>query len=189
MMASTRFLATLLAMLALTLPAPLSAQETASETVHAEVAACTSRALGGTLGADEFLDWVTPCRLQADEACALAPRTKGQRIPCSDYSRAAWKEAADQIRAHLIARWQSCKVSDAVKSEMIKAVEDTDAAILALFAANCGYDSAQWRAFDQPNIADARLARCMAEAEAVRATIHFQNLLRDAGCDAAQASP
>lgn len=190
MTANTRLLSTLLAGLALTLPAPVQAQDPSpSDLVHAEVADCTSRALDGTLGVGETLDWVTPCQQRADEACTLTPTPEGQRIPCAVHSRAAWQRSADQIRTRLIERWQSCTVSDTVKSAMIQSVKDTDAAVLALFAANCGYDAGQWRAFNQPDIADARLARCMAKGEAVRATIHYENFIRDAGCDSVKVSP
>jgi hypothetical protein len=180
--ASTFRLVYLLAVLAAPLTTPVRAQDrTASELVQAEVADCTSRALARTLGLGEW----TLCQQRAAEACALSPRTEGQHEPCAEHSRAAWQVAADEIKNRVIQRWQSCKTSDAVKAKMIKAVEDTDAAILALFAANCGYDAAQWRAFDRPDIAAFRSARCLAEGEAARATIHFMNFIRDAGCEAA----
>jgi hypothetical protein len=184
--ASTLRLVYLLALLAASLTIPVRAQDrTASELVQAMVADCTSRALARTLDLGEL----ALCQQRADEACALNPRTEGQNEPCAEHSRAAWQVAADEIKTRVIQRWQSCKTSDAVKAEMIKAVEDTDTAMLALVAANCGYDAAQWRAFGRPDIAASRSARCLAEGEAARATIHFMNFIRDAGCEAAGAAP
>jgi hypothetical protein len=111
------------------------------------------------------------------------------RTACHEYSQGAWKTAADQIKAKLIARWQVCVVPAEVKSEMIDRVERTDAAANALFDANCDYDSAQWQAFGESEIAIMRTGRCNADAEAGRAKMHYWNFVRDAGCGTAGDPP
>lgn len=170
--------------------------QTAGDVLQAEVFACTNRAMNLDLDPLDGLDWVASCRQRSENLCAVHPQTKDEmaaggkiRVSCDAYSQVAWKGAADQIKARLIARWQVCAVPDEVKSAMIDRVERTDAAAYALFEANCDYDSAQWRAFGEPEMAMLRARGCQADAEAVRATIHYWNFIRDAGCDAAMATP
>jgi hypothetical protein len=177
--------AAMMALLALALSGQLRAEErTASQIVNDEVAACTSRAMEGTLDPTEWLDWVSPCQQRTADLCALHPIVGDLPNDCDTHIRAAWKASADLIKSRLIRRWQDCAVPETVKAELIQSIEATDAAVLALFDANCGYDAEQWRAFGQTDIAATRNARCIAEAEAARAMVHFQNYVRDAGCDA-----
>jgi hypothetical protein len=170
--------------------------QTAEEVLKAEVLSCTDRAMNLDLGHLDGLDWVASCKQRSEDLCAAHPRTKDEltadgqiRVSCDEYSQVAWKGVADQIKAKLIARWQVCAVPDEVKSAMIDRVERTDAAAYALFEATCDYDSAQWRAFGEHEMAILRARGCQADSEAVRSTLHYWNFIRDAGCDVAGDTP
>jgi len=72
---------------------------------------------------------------------------------------------------------------------MIQRIEQTDAALDALYSAGCGYDAAQWRAFGQPDMAARREISCLADLGLARTRLHSLNFLRDAGCEPATPSP
>jgi hypothetical protein len=164
-------------------------EQTKQEVVDAEVADCTARALSWSLGPEELLDWVTPCAKRATDLCALLSVIESRDEDCAALGQTAWKGAADQIKARLVQRWQACAVPEDVRSDMIQRIEQTDAAVHALYTANCGYDAAQWRAHDRPDIAAKRESRCLADGETARTWLHYWNFVRDAGCEATTPSP
>jgi len=171
-------------------------EQTAEDVLKTEVLACTDRALNPHLYPLDGLDWTATCKERSENLCAGHLRTQDGltdaeqiRMACYGYSQVAWKAAADQIKARLVQRWQGCAVPDSVRSDMIRRIEQTDAAVLAFYAANCGYDAAQWRAHDRPDIAAMRESRCLAEGETARTWLHYWNSIRDAGCETATPSP
>ena len=164
-------------------------EQTRQDVVEAEVADCMARALSFSPNLDEGLDWVTPCAKRAADLCALQPVIEGRDEDCTDLAQIAWMGAANRIKARLVQRWQACAVPEDVRSDMILRIEQMDAALDALYSASCGYDAAQWRAFDRPDMAARREISCLADLGLTRTRLHYLNFLRDPGCDYTPPSP
>jgi len=164
------------------------------DVVESEVAACTTRALSNELGMEVF-GWIDRCRQTAENKCATQPMSEDEvaqgwrRFSCEEYSGAAWQKAADRIKGYLVARWQRCAVPDDVKAAMVSRVERADAAARTLGEAFCDYDAAQWLALGNNDMAIMQRRGCAADISAVRASLLYNYIQMDAGCDAEWVMP